>query len=268
MLLSMKRMMFLFVLVLMAMSVTAAFPSNVYTGDISSDENVVCLRERTGLAHFKGKELKCFVDNNGNGAYEGSEPVIGCGKSIANIGLRAGSTLGRAINIQITPFTKNIYQWETESFKPSYSYYYKDYDCNGTVILTGRERQEFLLANGCSLMNGFEYCCPEEVFEEAPKTISFAEPLSEEKKSSDSMVMVIDRNRWALAKQGKISSLFFDKALKTEKIRCDNGGGDLWTFDVELGGYFSDLRNYRDGDRVFLFTRPDYSITPLISYCD
>jgi hypothetical protein len=220
----------------------------IFTGTLSPSDSIVCDRDVGGIAHFRDRLHKCFIDTNQDNYYQNNEQAIGLGKKIG---------------------TEMMYIWPTANLKYSHSYYNKDIGCDSIVIITEPkpDRLGLLSANNCTQHDKIAFCCPEEIFPEKIHSVFFAPPTIEFEPESSSL-LVVSKFQWDLVKFGMAEDLFVQKALKTEEIRCANNGGDLFIWDKELGGYFSDKKNYHSGDRVFMFTRPDYDITPIISQCE
>lgn len=243
------RWLLLFLLLpLPVLAVSYDIRENLVMGDISTNATVLCERAKsTGFVHLQ-KELPCCIDQDSNGYCNNIEPLLGS---------------GHKMGLSMT------YWWPTSTFKPSFSHKLMVVPCEGTVVITGDEYADFLAASNCSKVGQISYCCAEDVFAQVipPKiTGSFHKtPVS----TNDNLVYVINKNKWDLGKKNeRYRDKFMKKAMRTEETRCSEGGGDLFLWDEAYGGYFSNTRNYHPGERVFLFTKPDYDITPLITWCD
>jgi len=216
-------------------------------GDISPNAtNVVCEKsQHSGIVHFE-KQPHCCIDSDGTGYCNSNERLLGSG---TKMGLRMK------------------YMWPTYTFKPSFSHKLMHVPCEGDVVITGKEYEAFLLNKGCRHVGTVSYCCPVDAFPSKPRPTTTGSKYSAPQAGKNNPILVVDENRWALVKKGVIKDMFVEKALRTEAERCDLGGGDIFIFDQELGSYFSDRRNYHEGERVFMFIKPDYDIVPLITWC-
>ena len=52
----------------------------IYTGTLSPSDSIVCDRDVGGIAHFRDRLHKCYLDTNGDSYWQGNEQVIGLGK--------------------------------------------------------------------------------------------------------------------------------------------------------------------------------------------
>ena len=217
-------------------------------GDLSPDtDNIVCERaQRSGIVHFE-KEPHCCIDSDGTGYCSPNEKMLG-----------AGTKMGLHMK----------YMWPTHTFKPSFSHKLMYIPCEGNIVITGKEYEQLLLNNNCTQVGTVSYCCPADAFpaKQHPTQItgSFYKQPEMVKKNP---ILLVDENRWAMVKKGIIKDMFVEKAIRTEDERCLSGGEDIFIFDQGFGSYFSDKRNYHEGERVFMFIKPDYDIVPLITWC-
>lgn len=246
-----KKSVWLFIALLVVASVSAATFFRdivIYTGTLSPSDPIVCDRDVGGIAHFRDRLHKCFMDTSNDGYWQTNEQVLGLGKKV-------GSQM--------------MYIWPTELFKYSHSYYNKHIDCDGMVFLTEpkADRIGIFNAKNCTQHDSIAWCCPEGIFPAKERSIYFAAPKIEAKPESTSL-LVVTKTQWDLAKYGLSEDMFVQKALRTEKERCSDDGADLFIWDTSFGGFFSDKNNYHEGERVFMFSKPDYKITPLISWCE
>lgn len=243
----MKKWVF-FVFVVLAVSASATTylrGATLVNGMIGLNDTVVCERNRhSGMIHLQ-KDLSCCIDTDGTGFCSNDEPLVGYGKQ------------GR-------------YLWPTETFRPSFSHRLLYVPCEGLSIITGEEYKPFLENHGCEQKGSLSYCCAEDAFPQTTQqNTGLAGPVASTKfESKNNPVMVVKKYRWQLVKLGRIHDLYIEKALRTEEERCKSGGGDVFRFDEGHGSYFSDINNYHEGDRVFMFIKPDYDVVPLISWCE
>jgi len=244
----MKKWVFFVLFVVLAVGVSAMTylrGATLVNGFIGLNDSVVCERERhSGMIHLQ-KDLTCCIDEDGTGRCDNAEPLVGYGK-------------------------QKRYLWPTITFRPSFSHRLMYVPCEGISVITGNEYKPFLEKNGCEQTGSLSYCCPENAFVPEPTQstgLASSEDLVEFE-SKNNPVMVVREYRWRLAELGKIHDLYIEKAMRTEKERCANGGGDVFRFDEGQGSYFSDTKNYHEGDRVFMFIKPDYDVVPLISWCE
>ncbi|MBW3019561.1 hypothetical protein KY329_05250 [Candidatus Woesearchaeota archaeon] len=220
----------------------------IYTGTLSPSDPIICDRDAGGIAHFRDRLHKCFLDSTHDGFWQNNEQVLGFGKKIGD---------------------QMMYIWPTDLFKYSQSYYNKRIDCDGVVILTEPKADRLGLFNAlnCTQHDSIGFCCPEDIFPAKENSVFLAAPPVYVDPRSTSL-LVVSKTQWDRVRFGMSEDLFVEKAVRTEKQRCANNEGDLFIWDTSFGGFFSDKSNYHDGERVFLFTKPDYEITPLISWCD
>lgn len=272
------RWILLFLLIVVSVSaITFNNDKTLVLGDISNDSNVVCERSRqVGFCHLQ-KELPCCIDENYNGYCSNDEPLIGHGRNLK-------------------------YLWPTHTFKPSFSHMLMFVTCEGLVVITGNEYEDFLKLNNCTAKGNFAYCCDKDSFSqvnnkdtvttgptvvvrkviEPPKeiekpdeperfidriTASVTVEDAEEDAEEETMLLVVNENRWKLVEKGIIHDLYTQKAIRTEKERCNNGGGKIFDFKNGKGSYFSDVKNWHEGERVFMFKKPSYDIVPVVSWC-
>lgn len=236
----------LFLIVSVAASAVTFYNDDRYVlGDLESNVSVVCERcQRTGFVQLE-KERPCCIDADDNGY---------CG----NDELRLGA--GRKVGLHMT------YWWPTHSFTPSFSHKLMALPCDGTTIITGPEYHDFLTARNCSHTAEIVYCCPDGIFPQVikPKITGSAYRAPP---SDDTMIMVVNENRWNLVKAGRYADKFIEKAIRTENERCSTGGGEIFRWEQDLGSIFSDINNYHEGERIFMFIKPDYDIVPLVTWC-